>query len=90
MEIRYTPEVMARIEEARRERVARLAREGGPYDVAPDHVLPGAWIVRDRQLPGIVNIVTADGSCSCQRSRIWGNCPHAARVAELHGETRTQ
>lgn len=87
MAVVFTDEAMQRIEEARRERASRLAREGNGLEVSPDHVLPGAWIVRDPARPGIVHIVTAGGRCSCQRYRVWDRCPHVARVEELYGET---
>lgn len=89
-EITYTAATLARIEQQRRERVTRLASGARHFIVTPDHVIPGAWIVRNPKIPGLVEIVLADGSCSCRRSQLWGTCKHAARVAELHGETRTE
>lgn len=52
--------------------------------------ITGGWLVRNPRIPGTVEIVHPDGSCSCRKYRTWGRCKHAAIVAERHGETRTQ
>lgn len=84
-ELTYTPATLERIEAERRERVSRLASEGRAYTVTPDHVLPGAFLVRSATLPGVVQIVTADGRCSCRRYAVWGRCKHAAVVEARSG-----
>lgn len=79
-----TPEIAARIEEARREQVARLARKGAHLEVARDTIAPG-WVVRNPRIPATIELVTDRGECTCRRYRTWGRCVHAARVEELYG-----
>ena len=87
-EIQHTPATLQRIETERRERVSRRASQGRHFQVEPDHIVPGAFLVRNPKIPGTVEIVTAAGECSCRRYRVWGACRHAARVEEPQGATR--
>lgn len=74
-----------RITQARRERAAAIARQSSHFTVQPDVITPG-YIVRNRNIPGRCEVVTADlESCSCYRGRTFGFCRHIALVIDQEG-----
>ena len=62
-EIQHTPATLQRIETERRERVSRRASQGRHFQVEPDRIVPGVFLVRNPKIPGTVEIVTAAGEC---------------------------
>lgn len=83
--VTYTPETLERIEEARRERLSRLASRAAHFATEADPVHSGGYIVRNQRVPGRVEVVNAAGDCSCRRFAIWRRCKHAALVETRYG-----
>lgn len=49
----------------------------------PDPVKPGGWIVRNEATPHRIELVNAEGCCSCIGFAVQGYCKHAALVANM-------
>jgi hypothetical protein len=79
-----THEAMARAEQMRLESLSRLAAKADHFTIEPDHVKPGGWIVRNPKIPGRIELVNAEGRCTCNYYRIWDRCKHSALV-QGHG-----
>jgi hypothetical protein len=80
----FSEEVLRRIDVAERERASRLAAKADHFTIEPDHVKPGGWIVRNPRIPGRIELVNAEGCCTCNYYRIWDRCKHSALV-QGHG-----
>lgn len=88
MAVVFTDEAMARIDQLQHERVARMARKAEHFEISPDPVKDGAWIVRNPRVPHRIELVDQNGRCSCHQFRVWGRCKHAALVATRKGDGR--
>jgi hypothetical protein len=71
----FHSEAMRRLDTRSRSQASRLTAE-------PDPVKPGGWIVRDAETPYRIQLVNADGECSCVAYGVWGQCRHVALVAK--------
>lgn len=83
-----THEAMQRLDALLQERTTRLARKADHFEVSPDTVHPGAWIVRNPRVPYRIEIVDQEGRCSCSHYRMWDRCKHSALVATRKGGAR--
>jgi len=81
--------MLARIEAARRETVARLAVRARHFNVERDPLTSG-WIVRNPRIPGRIELVSEDGARTCQHYRMWDRFKHAALVEVLKEQMETE
>lgn len=82
----FTDEAMARIDQLQLERTARLSRKADHFTVSPDPVKEGGWIVRNPRVPHRIELVDAQGRCTCRPYAVWGACKHAALVETRKGQ----